>query len=62
MVFFSIVYHSIRGKLVSPRVLSCLHVFCEPCIDKLLNEEEEASKANFIFKCPDCEQNTAVSV
>ncbi|KAI5641114.1 NHL repeat domain-containing protein [Phthorimaea operculella] len=35
------------NKLCSPRVLSCLHVFCEACIDKLMvNEAGDTLKYN----------------
>lgn len=39
-----------------PRVLSCLHVLCESCIDDLLDE----AKGETIIKCPECTQATNV--
>ena len=47
----------IRKKLVLPRVLSCLHFFCDPCISKLMVEDSPES-----IKCPLCDQITKVSI
>ncbi|XP_066588781.1 B-box type zinc finger protein ncl-1 [Prorops nasuta] len=49
------------NKLSSPRVLSCLHVFCEACLDKLLMDEAGDSKKTSVLKCPLCSQETSVS-
>ncbi|XP_029667925.1 B-box type zinc finger protein ncl-1-like [Formica exsecta] len=49
------------SKLCSPRVLSCLHVFCETCLDKLLMDEAGDSKVGSIINCPVCHQETSVS-
>lgn len=50
-----------REKLRSPRVLSCLHVFCEECIDSLLEENANPLKTNNQIECPECDQETVVS-
>ncbi|XP_058467336.1 B-box type zinc finger protein ncl-1-like [Malaya genurostris] len=47
-----------ENKYVSPRVLSCLHVFCESCLDKLL--DDEAKKLEGLIECPTCKQPTKV--
>ena len=49
------------SKLCSPRVLACLHVFCETCLDKLLMDEAGDSKVGSIINCPVCHQETSVS-
>lgn len=48
-------------KLVQPRVLSCLHIFCEQCIDKMLMEGgADSDKTGTSLECPDCKQVTKV--
>ncbi|XP_063374623.1 B-box type zinc finger protein ncl-1-like [Cydia amplana] len=50
------------NKLCSPRVLSCLHVFCEACIDKLMvNEAGDTLKYDLAVECPICKQETKIS-
>ncbi|XP_078042465.1 protein meiotic P26 [Augochlora pura] len=49
------------GKLCSPRVLSCLHVFCEACLDKLLMDEAGDPKVSSVLVCPICQQETSIS-
>lgn len=47
--------------MCSPRVLSCLHVFCEACIDKLMvNEAGDSLKFDLAVECPICKQETKV--
>ncbi|XP_055613192.1 B-box type zinc finger protein ncl-1 [Uranotaenia lowii] len=46
-----------QNKFVSPRVLSCLHVFCESCLEKMLNEDE-SKKLEGLIECPTCKQPT----
>lgn len=51
------------NKLCSPRVLSCLHVFCEACIDKLMvNEAGDSLKYDLAVECPICKQETKVPI
>lgn len=50
-----------EGKLCSPRVLSCLHVFCEACLDKLLMDEAGDPKVSSVLVCPLCQQETSIS-
>ncbi|XP_076683691.1 protein meiotic P26 isoform X3 [Andrena cerasifolii] len=49
------------SKLCSPRVLSCLHVFCEACLDKLLMDEAGDPKVSSVLICPICQQETSIS-
>lgn len=49
------------SKLCLPRVLTCLHVFCEACLDKLLMDEAGDSKVGSVISCPICQQETSVS-
>ncbi|XP_034949845.1 B-box type zinc finger protein ncl-1-like [Chelonus insularis] len=47
-------------KLCSPRLLSCLHVFCESCLDKQLINDGNDSKIDSIITCSICGQQTSV--
>ncbi|XP_008548372.1 B-box type zinc finger protein ncl-1 [Microplitis demolitor] len=49
-----------EGKLSSPRLLSCLHVFCEACLDKLLIDETDETIKGSALSCPICGQRTSV--
>lgn len=51
-----------REKLTSPRVLTCLHVYCEECIDGLLKDNDDPLNANTSVDCPECNQATVVSI
>lgn len=48
-----------QNKYISPRVLSCLHVFCEACLEKLMSDDE-AKKMEGLLDCPTCKQTTKV--
>lgn len=50
-----------RQHLDSPRVLSCLHVFCESCLSNILNNDSSDATKNNSIVCPDCKQTTTVS-
>lgn len=47
------------AKYCSPRVLSCLHVFCESCLEKMLIDEA-GDKSDSVIICPKCKQETKV--
>ncbi|GIY88366.1 brain tumor protein [Caerostris extrusa] len=42
-----------KSKFEQPRVLNCLHVFCEDCLQKHLSENGYVPNA---LECPDCGQ------
>ena len=43
-------------KFDNPRVLSCLHTFCERCLERLVEHKQEI----WSIKCPECRKNTEV--
>lgn len=50
------------NKFVSPRVLTCLHVFCEGCIQKIMVDEAgDLIKKIYTVSCPLCKQVTKVN-
>lgn len=52
-----------QNKFVSPRVLTCLHVFCGGCIEKIMVDEAgDLIKTKFTVTCPICKQLTKVSL
>lgn len=54
---------SCSERLVVPRVLSCLHIFCEQCLDrKLIDEGGDAGPTDMLIMCPTCSQNTKVGI
>lgn len=46
-----------------PRVLACLHIYCEGCLESCLDEKSGGSKdySNMTLECPDCGYETKVS-
>ncbi|XP_063704756.1 B-box type zinc finger protein ncl-1 [Culicoides brevitarsis] len=52
-----------RNKYDMPRVLSCLHVFCEKCLNTLGSSDEKGyltSDENLCIDCPICKQSTKI--
>lgn len=49
-----------QNKFISPRVLACLHVFCETCLEKHLGDADEVKKLEGLIECPTCKQPTKV--
>ncbi|GIY76971.1 brain tumor protein [Caerostris darwini] len=50
--------HLCKSKFEQPRVLNCLHVFCEDCLKKRLSENGYVPNA---LECPDCGQETELN-
>ena len=48
-------------RFKNPKVLSCLHVYCQACLEKLVAESSEEQTPPFVvIECPECKQETAV--
>lgn len=56
-------YFYFSGALVIPRMLHCLHVFCEDCLDKKLvcDGAGDAGSRDTSVTCPTCSYSTLVS-
>uniref|UniRef100_A0A8D9AN40 RING-type domain-containing protein n=1 Tax=Cacopsylla melanoneura TaxID=428564 RepID=A0A8D9AN40_9HEMI len=52
-----------NAQYVSPRLLSCLHVFCECCLNNALNSvgAGDAVMRQGVIQCVQCDQETKVS-
>lgn len=42
-----------------PKILTCLHVFCQSCLEKEIEEKEENEPKDVIV-CPKCKQETII--
>ncbi|XP_039295126.1 brain tumor protein [Nilaparvata lugens] len=52
-----------NNKYIMPRLLSCLHIFCESCLNKQLSDNEGGGDMiirDGILTCPECQQKTKV--
>ncbi|RZF38650.1 hypothetical protein LSTR_LSTR003456 [Laodelphax striatellus] len=52
-----------NNKYIMPRLLSCLHIFCESCLNKQLNNNDGGGDMIIregILTCPECRQQTKV--
>ena len=44
-------------KFKSPKVLSCLHVYCQPCLEENLSDPDSTHAEGHVT-CPQCQQDT----
>uniref|UniRef100_A0AAR5P9F8 B box-type domain-containing protein n=1 Tax=Dendroctonus ponderosae TaxID=77166 RepID=A0AAR5P9F8_DENPD len=56
-------FSSFRDTLMKPRLLYCLHVFCEHCLEtQLMDGGGDAGSPNTTIVCPTCEFETIVGI
>ena len=67
LVIFSCICQLCSKRFKQPRVLSCLHVYCTPCLEKEINvingegtEEKAEPKVKDSIICTMCKQETKV--
>jgi len=46
-----------KNKLVDPRLLSCLHAYCQGCLEK---RKTSAEMGQEVIVCPECQQGTTL--
>ena len=45
-----------HGKLVHPKLLPCIHTFCQACLSRYNSTKNKAEDSSISFRCPECGQ------